>query len=146
MNATALTHCCPKCAGTGAVPFRHVENGVCFLCNGAKAVTERVAASWLAAQLGPAPVAQATPNAAPARPSKTVTLDGFGAVKIIRLDDGTFNASGLRVVDYEGEVHEYHLFFAVKNGRVTVDQDCIQHGMRRDWRRAEAALQAALKA
>jgi len=30
---------CPRCSGTGKLPkFRHVENGVCFLCGGAKEI------------------------------------------------------------------------------------------------------------
>ena len=43
-----LTHTCPKCFGSGSVIFKHVENGVCFLCGGGKSVSEATAARWLA--------------------------------------------------------------------------------------------------
>lgn len=30
---------CPRCSGTGELPnFRHVENGRCFLCDGARVI------------------------------------------------------------------------------------------------------------
>ena len=30
---------CPRCSGTGELPkFRHIENGRCFLCEGAKVI------------------------------------------------------------------------------------------------------------
>ncbi len=151
MTTATLTHTCPKCAGVGTVPHRHIHDGVCFLCNGAKAVTERAAASWLAGQVGPLPRTQAASNRPRVvRPSKTVPLGEFGSVVITKLDDGTFNASRILACneDYDGESdggHEYHLFFAVEGGRVIVDRDCIQNGMRDHWRRAEKALQAALK-
>lgn len=25
---------CPKCKGSGYVPFKHIQNGICFDCNG----------------------------------------------------------------------------------------------------------------
>ena len=145
MNAT-LTHTCPKCAGVGTMPFRHIHDGVCFLCNGAKAVTERTAARWLASEMGPAPRVQVASNApkAPARPFKSVNLGDFGTVRISRLDDGTFSARGFQVASDDG-CCDYFLFFAVKSGRVVVDAEVVQHGMANHWRRSERALQAALK-
>ena len=33
---------CPRCSGTGVLPhFAHVENGVCFLCDGKKTIEVR---------------------------------------------------------------------------------------------------------
>jgi RecJ-like exonuclease len=34
MAATNVKLECPKCAGTGEVEFKHVANGVCFMCEG----------------------------------------------------------------------------------------------------------------
>ena len=141
-----LTHTCPKCAGVGAMPFRHIHNGICFLCNGAKAVTERTAARWLASEMGPAPRVQAASNApkAPALPFKSVDLGDFGTVRISRLEDGTFSARGFQVASDDG-CCDYFLLFAVKGGRVVVNTELVQSGMADHWRRAEKALQAALK-
>ena len=146
MNAT-LTHTCPKCAGVGTMPFRHIHDGVCFLCNGAKAVSERTAARWLASEMGPAPRLQATANApkAPAQPFKSVNLGDFGTVRISRMDDGTFTARNLLVTDSDGDADSYWLRFSVVGGRVKVESEHIQNGMIPHWRRAERALQAALK-
>ena len=145
-----LTHTCPKCAGVGTMPFRHIHDGVCFLCNGAKAVTERTASRWLASQMDAAPRTQATDNApkAPARPSKSVDLGRFGRVLISRLEDGTFTARDILVHDdsYDGSgVDGYWLCFSIIGGRVKVDAEHIQNGLIPHWRRVESALQSALK-
>lgn len=46
---------CPKCSGTkagGYIPqYKHVEGGVCFLCQGKGTVTEKQASRWYAAQM-----------------------------------------------------------------------------------------------
>lgn len=146
MSNPTLTHTCPKCAGVGTMPFRHIHDGVCFVCNGARAVTERTAARWLALEMGPAPRAQAASNVpkAPAAPFKSVDLGDFGTVRISRLDDGTFSARGFQVASDNG-CCDYFLFFAVKGGRVVVNAELVQYGMADHWRRAERALQGALR-
>ena len=36
----ANTVTCPRCGGTGYLPqYRHIENGICFKCRGAKVIT-----------------------------------------------------------------------------------------------------------
>lgn len=46
-----LTHECPKCNATGKVQFRHIQNGVCFLCAGKGMVTKATCAGYLASQV-----------------------------------------------------------------------------------------------
>ena len=141
--AANLTHTCPKCHGVGTLPFRHIQNGVCFLCAGAKRVTLATASRWLASESGFTGAVEAKPAGpkAPPRPFKLVDLGKFGTVRVVRLDDGSFSASGLRA----GEGCDYFLRFTVSNGRVRVDSEHMQYGMVNHWRAAEKALQAALR-
>jgi hypothetical protein len=142
--ANALTHTCPKCFGVGTMPHKHIQNGVCFLCNGDKRVTRATASRWLAAQSGFVGAVDAKPAGpkAPPRPFKSVALGAFGTVRISRTDDGGFVASDLQT----GEGCGYFVFFTVTAGRVKVDTTHLQYGMTNHWRAAEKALQAALKA
>lgn len=42
MNATqTINGECPKCLGSGRVPFRHIEGGVCFQCRGTGRIVGR---------------------------------------------------------------------------------------------------------
>ena len=48
-NTTPVSVTCPKCGGGQKIAqFKHVENGVCFLCNGA-GVTDAATAAGLSA-------------------------------------------------------------------------------------------------
>jgi hypothetical protein len=50
MNATkTISGECPKCLGSGRVPFRHIENGVCFQCRGTGKVFGRIKTTTTAA-------------------------------------------------------------------------------------------------
>lgn len=143
--ATNATVTCPKCFGAGKLRhFGHVEGGTCFLCGGAKAVSQAEASAWLASQIRGdfAAVGPAEPKSAP-RPFKSVDLGRFGVVRISRLDDGTFSARDVRTSDSD---HDYTVFFTVTAGRVAVDGETVQHGMANHWRAFQAALQGALKA
>ena len=144
MNAT-LTHDCPKCSSVGRLAsFAHIHNGVCFLCNGEKMVTERTAARWLANEVGGRGVVQGSQTVrAPAKPSKKIELGDFGTIEISRHGD-KFWARNLRARNESGVDH-YFLVFRVTNGRVQVDQSMLQYGMAAHWRRAEQLLQAALR-
>jgi hypothetical protein len=43
MNATqTIQGECSKCLGSGRVPFRHIENGVCFQCGGTGKISGRI--------------------------------------------------------------------------------------------------------
>ena len=43
MNATqTITGNCPKCLGSGTVPFRHIEGGRCFMCGGTGKVSGKI--------------------------------------------------------------------------------------------------------
>lgn len=76
---------CPKCFGVGSFRnWSHYASGRCFQCGGAGtlAITDKMRAAW---------AAEAERNAAirascPKRPSKTVTLAGFGSVTIERVE------------------------------------------------------------
>lgn len=38
-NKEEVKSICPRCGGTGYLPqYRHVENGICFKCRGAKTI------------------------------------------------------------------------------------------------------------
>jgi hypothetical protein len=81
---------CPKCFAGGELRhFSHIEGGVCFLCRGARQVSEAQASRWLAAQAG-----HGSPSAEPEapRPTKVIELAGFGPVRICRFDAGRFRA------------------------------------------------------
>ncbi len=138
---------CPKCFGTGKLThFRQVQGGVCFLCGGAKAVTQAEAGGWLAAQIrgdfARTEGLQVAPVAAPdSRASgKAVKLAGLGTCWIRRCKAG---AAGAFSVSIPSDVGELPAWFNVTNGKIAIVEGC--NGLRNRWAEIEAALQQAFK-
>ena len=150
-NTTPASVTCPKCGGGQKIAqFKHVENGVCFLCNGAGVTDAVTAAGWERATMGAAArdsfkgatVAAATPNLK----SKIIRLGlDFltGEQRVERYEDGMF-ALACSVLDGENS-GEYRLYFNVTGGQVQIVKDMMQAGMRPYYKQIAAALQGALK-
>ena len=155
VNIPALVNC-PKCgAGRTIAQYRHVEGGVCFLCNGDGKVTAAQAAGWERAQIKEAlwakrAVGVVAVAATPARASKAVDL-GLAFIrpgaKVSKGDDAGWYMLDCEIEapDYHGEdcVTSYTVHFQVVAGRVVVGD--VQNGVKPFKGRIEKALQAALK-
>ena len=90
---TNLTHECPKCNATGKVQWRHIVNGVCFLCNGGGMVTKATCSGYLASQVRgdfnnvvPAAPVKVNPDA-PIRVTKEIKGLGLCDVTVYRGED-----------------------------------------------------------
>jgi len=139
MSSTTNTVECPKCYGTGTFRhLRHVADGVCFVCNGAKVVTAAQANAWLASQMK-ADRRASTGPVAPSQPTKTVAIPGFGNVRISLVAPGKFYG----LVSDE-EAGALPVGFDVVNGRVVVVE--VSNGLRARRAALEGALQSALRA
>ena len=140
MNPTNTTPAieCPKCNGTGTFRhLRHVQDGVCFVCNGAKVVDQATANRWLASQMK-ADRRASTGPVAPSQPTKTIALPGFGNVRISLVSPGKFYG----LVSDE-EAGALPMAFDVNAGRVSVVE--VSNGLRARRAALEGALQAALR-
>jgi hypothetical protein len=146
VNIPALVNC-PKCgAGRTIAQYRHVEGGICFLCNGDGKVTAAQAAGWereLQREAVWAMRAVST-ETTPARPPTKRKVVDLGMpwmtnTSIVKCEDvaNTFCLACVIKGDY------YAVYFEVKAGRVVIGD--VQYGVEPYKAQILKALQAALK-
>lgn len=136
---------CPKCS-TGRIPqFAHIENGVCFLCNGAGEVTEQAASRWYAAQLRQdLPRGEAAPSAVgPKVARKTIKLNEEYLVLVSKGDRGQFH---LYVTPAGHDIGELPMTIILHRGKVRAIPATICHGLTRHADRVVELMQARLAA
>ena len=121
---------CPKCFGVGTFRiWAHIHGGACFLCGGAKTVTEAEANSWLASQLRSAGIAthEAPAPVADNNQRRTVMVNGLGSCRITRYEDGEMRVDldsfGYRDRDGDHVQGGLWIVIAVEGGKVRTARD-----------------------
>lgn len=130
----ALPVTCPRCNGKGAIPhFAHVEDGRCFLCEGAG----HVAAERVAAYV----TSTGTPDR---RPRKRVDLEGFGPAVVYRCAAGDLAAFEVEIPTETASVSAW--FDVVVEGGVRLIRVVeVTDGLRNRRDALTRALRAALR-
>lgn len=131
---------CPRCLGNGKLPqFKHIENGLCFLCEGTGEVSALKATTFFNAK----PTQEQGPLVLYKK--EKVVLEGFGECRIGKYPDGELVAQ-VPGVDYNGDpVGEIPIFFRIHNKQVVVNEDLVCAGHLRIKSQLRDALQKALK-
>ena len=113
MNAAIDTVACPKCYA-GYTAHKHIEGGICFLCDGAGKVERAVASRWMRGQVGGIEHTEAKYTGPELPPVKTAHRNyrSVGAVTITTRDNVVYFAH----IDGTAST----LVFSVKNGKVTI--------------------------
>jgi hypothetical protein len=99
---------CPKCFGSGNFQrFRHIVGGTCFLCGGAKKVSKKTVARWLASQVSRGPFAseESEPEDSDVVARKTVEIQNLGRCRFARYSDGQIRVD-LDTFGYRNEYGE----------------------------------------
>ena len=149
-NTTPVSVTCPKCGGGQKIAqFKHVENGVCFLCNGAGVTDAATAAGFERAALAavvrddrrsaPAPAPAQNVKSKPVQLGLDFLADG---ARVERHEDGRF---ALVCNKAEGRVHgdDFRVYFTITSGQIEILS--IQDGLKPYRKQIAAALQGALK-
>lgn len=123
---------CPRCAGfpRAFAHFKHVNDGLCLLCNGALVVSARVASEDIASGRSAKP-----------QPGKVIDLSGFGRTRIERDRAGDAGPRRGFIAHIWSDVGELPVWFSVAGDKVRIDFICDGLRSRRD--EIAAALQRA---
>ena len=115
MNAAIDTVACPKCYA-GYTAHKHIEGGICFLCDGAGKVERAVASRWMRGQVGGIEHTEAKYTGPELPPVKTAHRNyrSVGAVTITTRDGVNFCAT---------LTNTGTLMFSVNAGKVTVSRE-----------------------
>ena len=123
-NATKTAAICLKCDGTGNISaFRHIHNGLCFVCGGTG--------------IAPAGLPAGVKVSAPVTAHREVSLGALGVAYIER----HAAAYGTAFVAYIGQAA---VWFNVTGGRIA--DLVVSDGLRSQRAQVQAALQCALRA